>query len=364
MLAIPFTENKDTEISNAVQRLAALMQEHGISLQEAHLRFSAATTNAEGSNKQLTQVDWKKLVDQYLVHKGDNRKSTLGDTRRRLEKLVDLFDSAPRPIDGRSLFHAYAKSCFQRCPAGGQGRRRHLDEISAFLDWAIRSHGLPGKWKPLRGPDRDELIGVAETTTSHQLTPPIKPDQLATLLDGLYEQRKDLWLAVALIGLFGLRPAELAVLSVDDGKLYVGSQVKRNLNTKNKNRPPRRVIALEIQGRVDGQRALQAYESGSVKLPQPVLNAIDTGDFKAVGQAVAQLLRKNSCWTQLKQQINGLVPYSLRHGYAWRAHKHYSRALSVRDAAALMGHTPVIHNQHYGRWTDEQGLEDAVAGLF
>jgi integrase len=59
----------------------------------------------------------------------------------------------------------------------------------------------------------------------------------------------------------------------------------------------------------------------------------------------------------------GLTPYSLRHGFAWRAHKAYARSLSVRDAAALMGHDPVTHSKFYGRWTDEQGLLDAVAGL-
>ena len=30
-------------------------------------------------------------------------------------------------------------------------------------------------------------------------------------------------------------------------------------------------------------------------------------------------------------------------------------------AAALMGHDPSTHQKHYGRWVDEQGLDDAVA---
>ena len=35
----------------------------------------------------------------------------------------------------------------------------------------------------------------------------------------------------------------------------------------------------------------------------------------------------------------------------------------MRDLAALMGHTPAVHLQNYGKWTDEQGLIDAVEGL-
>jgi integrase len=58
----------------------------------------------------------------------------------------------------------------------------------------------------------------------------------------------------------------------------------------------------------------------------------------------------------------GLTPYSLRHGYAWRGHKAYERSIPVRDLAALMGHNPATHNRHYGKWTNEAGLEEAVVG--
>jgi integrase len=57
----------------------------------------------------------------------------------------------------------------------------------------------------------------------------------------------------------------------------------------------------------------------------------------------------------------GLPPYGLRHGYAWRGHKGYVRSIPVRDLAALMGHNPATHHRHYGKWTDEAGLEEAVA---
>jgi hypothetical protein len=56
-----------------------------------------------------------------------------------------------------------------------------------------------------------------------------------------------------------------------------------------------------------------------------------------------------------------LTPYSLSHGYAWRGHKAYDRSIPVRDLAALMVHNPAAHQRHCGKWTDEAGLEEAVA---
>ena len=48
-----------------------------------------------------------------------------------------------------------------------------------------------------------------------------------------------------------------------------------------------------------------------------------------------------------------LTPYSLRHGYAWRAAKYYPQPLPLRDTAKLMGHDLKTHIRHYGQWTDD-----------
>ena len=61
----------------------------------------------------------------------------------------------------------------------------------------------------------------------------------------------------------------------------------------------------------------------------------------------------------LKEEVEGLLPYSLRHGYAWRGAKYYDRSIPIRDLAALMGHTVKTHMKHYGQWTDEAGLDAA-----
>jgi integrase len=257
---------------------------------------------------------------------------------------------------------AYAAQHFANCPSGGQGRRRHLSDLAALLTFAVDRCGAEAHWRPLSGPEMRELVGSSDRTANDELTPPIKPEQLAALLDALEaEGKSDLWLAVALVGLFGLRPAELAVLRIEEGRLYVGGNVKRNLH---KAKTDRLVLPLDIPGREgEGARALQIYASGLVKLPQRIIDAGQQGKFKVVGDAFRKRLEYFPFWQSLVASTPGLTPYSLRHGYAWRGHKSYSRALPMRDLAALMGHNVATHQKHYGRWTDEQGLIDAVAQL-
>lgn len=156
-------------------------------------------------------------------------------------------------------------------------------------------------------------------------------------------------------------PAELAVLQASGGTLHVGTHVKRNARTMQRPSPPRLVLPLDIPGREgEGQRMVELFESGLVKLPRPIQTAIASGEFKPVGDALRQLLDRCPTWQSLVQLNPGLTPYSLRHGYAWRAHKCYLRPLSTRDTGALMGHNPATHHRHYGKWTDEAGLREAV----
>ena len=117
-----------------------------------------------------------------------------------------------------------------------------------------------------------------------------------------------------------------------------------------------------------GAKALQLYASGLGKLPRAIINRIEKvkaegGSFKPVGDEFRQQLERYPFWKSMAAATPGLTPYSLRHGWAWRAHKGYDRPLSVRDAAALMRHTPSTHMRHYGAWTDEESLLKAVADL-
>jgi len=361
-LAIPWAASSGSAINTSVARLRQLMEERGLGLQETH----ALTGLAEANAGEADGLNWRRVADQFLESRSDRRAATLGGLRFRVSNVLATLSKKPRPRDGRSLMRAYAAQHFAKCPPGGKGRKAHLGDVAALLDFAVTRCGAEACWKPLEGEQLRELIGAAERASGEELTRPIKPGQLAALLDALRDEGKaELQLAVGLVGLFGLRPAELAVIRVDEeGRLRVGAQVKRNRWSMSRPKSERLVLPLDIPGREgEGARFLQLYASGLVKLPARILTTIERGEFKPVGEAFRKLLERNPFWQSLVAASPGLTPYSLRHGYAWRGHKSYAHSLSVRDLAALMGHTPVVHLQHYGKWTDEAGLIEAVTRL-
>ena len=111
---------------------------------------------------------------------------------------------------------AYAQQHLDNCAAGGEGRKRHLADVAALLRYGVERFGASQRWMPLTGDGLAELVGGTERPIGDELTPPLKPDQLARLLDALEaDGDQSLWMAVGLIGCFGLRPAELAVLDPD-----------------------------------------------------------------------------------------------------------------------------------------------------
>ena len=77
------------------------------------------------------------------------------------------------------------------------------------------------------------------------------------------------------------RPAELMVLSVDDGNLKIAN-AKRNAHSSATPKPTRTVQELplkELQG--EGARLVELFHSGLVKLPKSIRN-LEAGAFKAV----------------------------------------------------------------------------------
>ena len=354
-----------TAILATVSQLRTLMEERKLSLKDA-LKLN---TEALGGGQQQGEVDfagWEAVKERFLKSLEGLRSSTKRDLITRVERTLEALKSRPCPRDGNTLMRRYAEKFFEGCPSGGVGRKRNLLDVARFLTYAVDECGAPTRFYPPSKAKINELIGSAETTAAERLTPPIKPEDLAALLDQLEaDGEHELRLAVGLVGLYGLRPAELAVLTVKDGKGRVG-HVKRNTSSMGaKAKPPRLVMAIDVAGREgEGDRMLQLYASGLVKLPQSLRNQIamveEKGRFQDVGAEFAQKLERYRPWRSLKARTPGLTPYSLRHGYAWRAHCCSANAMHPRITAALMGHNVATHLKHYGSWTDEASLEAAV----
>jgi len=365
VLPLEWKASNATAILTAVGQLRALMEERNQSLHDA-LKLN---TEALGGGPQEGEQDfagWEAVEKRFHKSQEGLRSSTLADIKTRTGRAVEALRSRPCPRDGGTLMRRYAEKFFDKAPAGGLGRKRALQDVARFLTYAVNECGAPTRFYPPSKAKINELIGSAETTAAEKLTPPIKPEDLAALLDQLEaDGEHELRLAVGLVGLYGLRPAELAVLTVKDGKALVG-HVKRNSSSMStKTKPPRRVIPLDVPGlEGEGARLLALYESKQLKLPKSLRNQIakveDHNSFQGVGADFAQKLERYGPWRSLVARCPGLTPYSLRHGYAWRAHKGSRNPIHPRDAAALMGHNVATHFKHYGGWTDEASLEAAV----
>jgi len=279
------------------------------------------------------------------------------DERYKIDNALNLLTQPKRaPHDGQSLLTAYALKHFENCAPGGAGRKRHLLDIQRFLEFAVRRCGAAERWLPPEKADIEALIGSRELAVKKTVA--IKPEQLHALLQSL-DDKPEVRLAVALVGLYGLRPSELQTLEVENGALYV-SPTKRNKATAKLHREARKVTPLDlVEMPGEGARVLQLYASGLVQLPKSIVNA---KGFKVAGKAFGTCLKRHPFWCSLVADTKGLVPYSLRHGYAWRAvkYEHYSGAVSLRDLCRLMGHDNRTHLRHYGSWTSD---EDTTASV-
>ena len=358
-----WSSRNQSKITTAVADLKRLMEERNLSLKEAtkFLLEPAARDQAPSI------TNWKNIVETFIESRSDRRGTTLRDLKTRMRRVLETLEANPKPRDGSTLMKRFAEMHFDNCPAGGQGRKRNLGDVEAFLEYAVKKAGAPQRWLP---PDKEfkrTLIGSSTRTSAEALTVPLKEQDLEMLLDGLASNEKHgLRLCVGLVGLFGLRPSELGELTVDDGKLYVG-QTKRNMQTLHKPKaPPRRVIAIDLPSLPnEGQRLIAQYDSGIVKFPLAITRAIqrakEKDEYKEIGDALRQLLQRYWLWQAMEKRTEGLKVYSLRHGYAWRAHRVSKVPYSVTDASALMGHDPNTHLKHYGRWVDEAQLEEATA---
>jgi integrase len=365
MLPLEWKSTNATAILTTVGQIRTLMEERNLPLQEA-LKLN---TEALGGGPQQGEEDfagWEAVKDRFLKAQEGRRSSTLRDLTKRVERTLEALRSRPCPRDGGTLMRRYAERFFDGCPPGGVGRKRNLLDLARFLTYAVDECGAPTRFYPPSKAKINELIGSAETSAAEKLTPPIKPEDLAALLDQLEaDGEHELRLAVGLVGLYGLRPAELAVLEVREGVLRVGHVKRNSASMGAKSKQPRLVKVIDVAGREgEGELLLHLYASGLVKLPKSLRNQIakveEHNSFQGVGADFAQKLERYGPWRALVARCPGLTPYSLRHGYAWRAHKGSNNPIHPRDAAALMGHNVATHFKHYGGWTDEASLEAAV----
>ena len=349
--SIAYAPSSSTELLVLIGDLRRKMADLGIGLYASHALISgSAEDEATGS------TNWNEVAKRYEANRvgtGQVKASTYErEERRRIERTVELIYAKGRGAanDGPGVMRNYTSKYLAELKLGGVGRKRALLDVSRFLRFAVKKCGADSGYLPLEREDLEELIGLAETRKEDKV--PVKPDQLFGLIDSLFD-KPELRLAVTLVGLFGLRPAELKVMRVVDGKLKVGN-VKRNRATAKTPKPDRVAYPVELKELAGAAgQALAQLENGLVKLPTGIINA---PDFKTCGHSFRQYLDRHQYWATLVKANPGMSPYSLRHGYAYRG---ALAGILLRQLAASMGHDVRTHMKHYGQWTDEAGLEAA-----
>ena len=383
-LPIEWKKTSGIEILKAIEFIKPLVVEKNLTLKEATRRWKAqfigeATKQPNKSwndfllirplnkNDANYEKDLKEYlngaskVDQFMQTKQGLTSKTEKDWARRISRFLEEMNNNPSPNTGVELIKKLSDKYL--IDIEPDERKRYINAWCEILKYGIERHSQNEKrWQPPDEDYRKELIGKSNRTKQDKLTPYIEEHDLLRLLDDLESRDSSLFLAVGLISIFGLRLSELAVLRAVDGKLYVGN-IKNNINTKAK-KEDRRVFPMDLLARKNlGQNLIELFESKKITLPMPVLNQIemvkDKNKYGDVGQSIRQLIERNKVWKEIIKTNPEITPYSLRHRYAHQCHKGSTIPISVKDAAAAMGHSVETHNSFYGSYTTELSLEKA-----
>ena len=377
ILPIAWKDGALVPVLKWLDEIVALMEDpdRQLSLKGA---FDLAQLNIVGSDAakpKQRQIAWRMVKAKFMDSIQSLRATSRAEWERRIDRTIAAIESKPKPRNGEEVLERYRELFFlgpagendgphvQVAP-GGKGRTRNLADASRFLRFAVKECGVSTRYLPPEKQVIDRLIGdPPEGSDDGDATTALKPDEFAQLLDDLLEEgKRDLYVATALIGYMGLRPGELASLYFDgEGRARVAA-IKRNIKTIKKPPKARLVLPVEVPGRDgEGARILRGYRDGDpeYRLPLAIRNQIawvkEKNSYRGVGECFRQQLERSKAWQKLVANNPDLVAYSLRHGFAYRATFGKER-LTMRVAAALMGHDPRTHAQHYGRWTDDESL--------
>ena len=383
-LPIEWKKTSGIEILKAIEFIKPLIVEKNLTLKEATRRWKAQFI---GESRKQPNKSWNDFllirpinkkdanyekdlkaylnavskVDQFMQTKQGLTSKTEKDWARRISRFLEVMNNTPAPNTGVELIKKLSDKYLTEIEPNQ--KKRYINAWCEILRYGIERHSQNEKrWQPPSEDYIKELIGKSNRTKQDKLTPYIEENDLLRLLDDLESRDSSLFLAVGLISIFGLRLSELAVLRVFDGKLYVGN-IKNNINTKAK-KEDRRVFPMDlIEKKNLGKKLIKLFESEKITLPIPVINQIkmvkDKNRYGDVGQALRQLIERNKVWREIIKANPDITPYSLRHRYAHQCHKGSTIPISVKDAAAAMGHSVETHNSFYGSYTTELSLEKA-----
>ena len=188
-LPLDWSADNQTKILNFVNDIRERMEANNLSLKEAAKLTSEPLADDQQQN---VQVNWVEAVNRFLTEeKAGLRETTLRDTKLRMNRVLQVLNKTPRPRNGASLMKRYAEIYFdESLPIGGTGRKRNLNDVAAFLNFAVEECGAKEHWRPLTGKKLQKVVGDAVESTEDKPTPPIKTHDLEMLMAALESNNK------------------------------------------------------------------------------------------------------------------------------------------------------------------------------
>lgn len=305
----------------------------------------AAVASAEPPPQPGEQINWSALIASYHRHKissGEVKASTWQKVwaPRMIELEAALHRREP-PADSRELLEVVTHRWALQ--PGARGRQIQVQQTAAMLRWAVDADLLSSEWAPPL--DLAPYVGRKRSTPAP--TTPMAVEHIRAMAAAIPDER---WrLAFMLTAAYGLRPEELHHIQHRGTYLHCSYRKVASRGST----APRALRLLPCDGWAAEWDLLSRYRPD--RLP-PLRHG-------GAANGLLVYLNRRSLWRELRtlysEQGEKLVPYSLRHAYAHRAH--VDLGLAPKIAAALMGHSVQTHLASYSRWIGDEVVDAALA---
>jgi integrase len=289
-------------------------------------------------------INWPALIDSYRERKissGELKSSTwVKIWQPRMREVIAVMQRHPAPSQSRQLLDAVISRWSQQ--PGARGRQMQVQQTAALLRWAVDGERLPDCWAPPL--DLSPYVGRKRVEINR--TTPIEVRHILEMVDDIPDPR---WrLAFQLVAAFGLRAEELRHLERRGDQLHCSYRKVASRGST----APRNLRLLPCDEWAAGWDLLNRFDPERM----PPLRAGESGE------ALATYLKRRRRWQELRNTYTSmgekLVPYSLRHAYAHRAH--VVLGLAPKVAATLMGHSVQTHLAAYSRWCGDEVVDAAL----
>lgn len=290
------------------------------------------------------QIDWPALVAAYQRQKlssGEVKATTWEKIwQPRMIELQAAMHRRQPPADARGLMEAVTDRWALQ--PGARGRQIQVQQTAALLRWAVDAGRLPGEWAP----PLELAPYVGRKRSAPAPTTPMEVPHIQEMAAAIPDDR---WqLAFQLVAAYGLRPEELQHLQHRGDHLFC---TYRKVASRGRT-APRVLRLLPCDAWAEEWDLLRRYRPDRLPPLRPGEGA----------NGLLVYLNRRPLWRELRaaysEKGEKLVPYSLRHAYAHRAH--VELGLAPKVAAALMGHSVQTHLASYSRWIGDEVVEAAL----